>query len=188
MSGTPEPTLLTDLFRTRERTILLTEVLDRTSCTVQEITDATGITKGLVSRFLALLARERILARDGRTYRIVPSALTRQIKILLNISRARAVVSLPAWARGIGLYGSWADGTNTRESDLDLWIAVGTMPDELAVAAQERAWKKTCSCDLHLLILTPEKLNALKTGDKPFFTSFERVAIILEGTGYDQAR
>lgn len=187
MSGTPEPDLLPDLFRTRERVILLTSILDRESCTVQEIADATGITKGLVSRYLALLAREGILAREGRKYRLRLTALTRQIKILINIGRARTIISLPAWARGIGLYGSWAGGTNTKESDLDIWIAADALPDEITVAALEREWRKNCSCELHLLILTPEKLNAMKTGDKPFFSSFARAAITLGGTGYDPA-
>jgi predicted nucleotidyltransferase len=187
MIGTPERDLLPDLFGTRERVALLSDILDRESCTVQEISDATRITKGLVSRYLALLAREGILVREGRRYHLRLTAMTRQVKILVNISRARTIVSLPAWARGIGLYGSWASGTNTKESDLDIWIAASVLPDELVVAALERFWKKKCSCELHLLLLTPEKLKAMKTGDEPFFSSFERTAITLGGTGYDAA-
>lgn len=186
MTGTPELNLLSDLFRTRERVTILAYTLDRTACTVQEIADATGITKGLVSRFLALLAREGILVRDGRGYRLLTTVLTRQIKILININRARSIISLPPWARGIGLYGSWAGGTNTTESDLDIWITADTLPEQLVIASLERTWRKNCSCELHLLILTPEKIQALKTRDQPFSASFLRSAITIEGTGYDQ--
>lgn len=185
MSSTPEENLLTALCKTGERVTILSCALDRPACTVQEIADVTGITKGLVSRYLALLAAQGILERDVRGYRLRSTALTRHLKILLNIGRVRSVITLPAWAKGIGLYGSWADGTNTTESDLDIWILADTLPPQLTIASLERDWKKKIPGELHLLILTPEKITALRNQDKPFLHAFMRGALTLEGSGYD---
>jgi predicted nucleotidyltransferase len=178
--------MLTDLFRTEEREKILACTLDRPACTVQEIADATGITKGLVSRYLASLAARKILIREERTYHLQYTAMTRHLKKVLNIERLRSVITLPAWAVGIGIYGSFAQGTNTRESDLDLWVRVRELLPEFSVAAAEREWSKKLTAEVHVLVLTPEKIRALSENDKPFWQSFARDAIVLEGTGYDK--
>jgi predicted nucleotidyltransferase len=178
--------MLTDLFRTEEREKILSCTLDRPACTVQEIADATGITKGLVSRYLASLAGRGILARDGRTYHLQYTAMTRHLKKILNIERLHAAIPLPAWADGIGVYGSFAQGTNTIKSDLDLWVRVRDLPPELTGATAEREWSKILNLEIHLLILTPEKIHSLAETDKPFWQSFTLDAIVLEGTGYDR--
>jgi len=178
--------MLTDLFKTKERETILACTLDRPSCTVQEIADATGITKGLVSRYLALLATRKILGRDGRTYSLQYTPMTRHLKKLLNIERLRGVISLPGWAEGIGVYGSFAEGTNTEESDLDIWVTTRTLQPELTIARVEREWGKALSADVHLLVLTPEKIRTLAESDQPFYRSFAKNAIVVEGAGYDR--
>jgi len=186
MTRTPEQDLLPELFKTRERVAILTAVLESPACTVQEIAGATGITKGLVSRYLSMLAEKEILTREGRGYRLRSGALVRQVKILINTGRAGAILKLPAWAKGIGMYGSWAGGTNTKESDLDIWITADLLPPPEVVASLEREWKQKLQVDLHLLILTPEKIRVLREQDKPFLSSFDREAITLEGSEYER--
>jgi predicted nucleotidyltransferase len=178
--------MLTDLFRTKERETILACTLGRPSCTVQEIADATGITKGLVSRYLALLADRKMLARDKRTYKLQYTPLTRHLKKLLNIERLRSVISLPGWAEGIGLYGSFAEGTNTEESDLDIWVWTKSLQPELTIARLEREWGNALSAEVHLLVLTPEKIRTLAESDQPFSRSLAGNAIVLEGVGYDK--
>ena len=107
---------LSALFRTGERITLLRAALNVPACTVQQITSKTGLSKGLVSPYLALLARDGLLAKNDRTYHLKFSPLTVAIKRLLNIDRITAVGKKPVWSSGIGLYGSWAEGTNTEES------------------------------------------------------------------------
>ncbi len=117
------------LFRSEERITLLRTVLTTPACTVQQITTKTGLSKGLVSPYLALMEREGILGRKGRTYMLKFSPLTVAVKRLLNIDRIAAVFIKPAWASGNGLYGSWAEGTNTEEeSDVDLWVFCKDLP------------------------------------------------------------
>lgn len=180
--------MLTELFRTEEREKILAVTLDRRTCTVQEIADATGITKGLVSRYLASLAARGILVRKERTYILQYTAMTRHLKKILNIERVQAAIALPAFATGIGMYGSYAQGTNTRDSDLDLWVRVLQLPEERAVAQAEREWSKNLNAEVHVLVLAPEKIAVLREHDTPFWQSFVKDAFVLEGSGYEQDR
>lgn len=179
---------LSALFRTTERITLLCTALTVQACTVQQIAGKTGISKGLVSQYLALLEREGLLARkDDRTYRIIPSARSAAIKRLLNIDRVTGVFKKPAWALGTGMYGSWAEGTNTEESDLDLWIFVKEPPAGTAVAEAERTVSRALSVEVHILVLSGEKMDRMKKNDDPFYRMFTRQSITLEGESPEAA-
>jgi len=176
---------LSALFRTAERISLLHAALNVLTCTVQQITAKTGLSKGLVSPFLALLEREGILQRKDLTYHLVFSPLTVAIKRLLNIDRITVVAKKPVWASGIGLYGSWAEGTNTEESDIDLWVYTKTLPTGIMVAELERDISRELSAEVQVLVLTREKINGMKDSDEPFYRSFVKQSITLEGDSPD---
>jgi predicted nucleotidyltransferase len=172
---------LSALFRTRERVALLRATLLVPACTVQQIATKTGLSKGLVSPYLSLLEREGLLERTGRMYRLALSPVTVAVKRLLNTDLVASVFHKPAWALGIGIYGSWALGTNTEESDIDLWVYVKTLPKGVMVAELERKVSRAVSAEAHLLVLTKEKISHLKDADEPFYRSFVQQAITLEG-------
>jgi predicted nucleotidyltransferase len=178
---------LSALFRTTERITLLRSALTQQACTVQQIAGKTGISKGLASQYLALLEREGLLARKDRTYRVIPSARTAAIKRLLNIDLVTGVFKKPAWALGTGMYGSWAEGTNTEESDLDLWVFVKELPAGTAVAEAERTVSRALSVEVHLLVLNWEKMDSMKKNDEPFHRLFTRHSITLKGESPDAA-
>ena len=101
---------LSALFRTGERVILLRAALLVPACTVQQIAAKTGLSKGLVSPYLALLEREGLLERTDRTYRLKFSPVTVAVKRLLNIDLVAAAFKKP----GMGIrywdlreLGSW---------------------------------------------------------------------------------
>ena len=175
------------LFRTKERLILLRAALSVSTFTVQQIAARTGLSKGLVSPYLALLKHEGLLMRINRTYQIKTSALTVAVKCLLNVALVSPVYKKPSWAYGIGMFGSWADGTNTDESDLDLWVFTGTLPSGIMVAELERHVSRSLSAQVHILILTREKIAAMKNSDEPFYRSFVKQSITLEGDSPDTA-
>lgn len=150
-------------------------------CTVQQIAGKTGISKGLVSPYLALLEREGLLTRQDRIYRVNTTVWSTAVKRLLNIDLVSGVFKKPTWALGIGMYGSWAEGTNTGESDLDLWIFVQDTPGSIAVAEVERVVSKALSSEVHILVLNREKIDRMKNSDEPFYRLFTRQSITLEG-------
>jgi len=172
---------LSALFRTKERLILLRAALTVPACTVQQVAGKTGISKGLVSQYLALLEHEGLLTRQDRLYRIHNSARTVAVKRLLNINQVLAVFKKPAWALGIGMYGSWAEGTNTETSDLDLWVFTKDPPPGIAVAGVERTVSRALSAEVHILVLNREKMAGMKKSDEPFYRLFSRQSITLEG-------
>jgi predicted nucleotidyltransferase len=183
-----QPHDLSALFRTPERITLLSIALTQHACTVQQVAGKAGISKGLVSQYLALLEREGLLARnDDRTYRVIPSARTAAIKRILNIDRVLAFFKKPAWALGTGMYGSWAEGTNTEESDLDLWVFVKKAPAGTAVAETERTVSRALSVEVHLLVLNREKAENMKKTDEPFYRLFSRQSITLDGESPEAA-
>lgn len=168
-----------------ERITLLRAALNVPACTVQQITSKTGLSKGLVSPYLALLAREGLLEKNDRTYQLKFSPLTVAIKRLLNIERITAAGKKPAWAFGIGMYGSWAEGTNTEESDIELWVYAKTLPTGIMVAELERDISCALSAKVHVLVLNREKIAGMKDADEPFYRSFVKQSITLEGDSPD---
>jgi predicted nucleotidyltransferase len=176
---------LSALFRTAERITLLRAALLVPTCTVQQMTEKTGLSKGLVSPYLALLEREGLLVRNDRTYRLEFSPVTVAIKRLLNIDLLAAAFKKPAWACGTGIYGSWAAGTNIEESDVDLWVYVKILPSGLMVAKLEQEVSQKVSAEVRVLVLTPEKMAGLKRSDEPFYRSFVKQSITLEGESPD---
>lgn len=175
------------LFRTPERLTLLRAALEVPACTVQQIADRTGLSKGLASQYLALLEGEGLLVRKDRSYRLKNSARTIAIKRLLNIDRVQEVFHKPVWALGTGMYGSWAEGTNMETSDLDLWIFTQDLPAGTAVAEAERTVSRALSVEVHILVLTPEKMAGMRTTDKPFYRLFTRQSVTLEGDSPEAA-
>jgi len=178
---------ISTLFRTEERLILLRAALSASTFTVQQIATRTGLSKGLVSPYLTLMKQEGLISRIDRTYQIKISALTVAIKRLLNVDLVSSVYKKPAWAYGIGMFGSWADGTNTDESDLDLWVFSGTLPSSIMIAELERHVSRSLSVQVHILILTREKIAAMKNSDEPFYRSFVKQSITLEGDSPEYA-
>jgi predicted nucleotidyltransferase len=176
---------LSELFRTSERITLLRAVLNQPACTVQQVAGKTGISKGLVSKYLAMLEYQDLLSRQDRVYHLNTTARTSAIKRLLNVDLVLCVLNKPAWASGIGMYGSWAEGTNTEESDIDLWISTETLPSGILVAELERDISHKISTEVHVLVLTPGKIAGMKRSDEPFYRSFVKQSITLEGDSPD---
>lgn len=169
------------LFRSEQRITLLRSILTISSCTVQQIAVKTGLSKGLVSPYLSLLEREGMLERKDRLYMLKFSPLTIAIKRLLNIDLVSHVFKKPVWASGAGMYGSWSEGTNTEESDVDLWVYCENLPSGVMVAELEREVSRSLSLEVHVLVLTGEKMASMKRSDEPFYHSFLRQSITLEG-------
>jgi predicted nucleotidyltransferase len=172
---------LSALFRTKERLALLRAALTVPACTVQQIAGKTGISKGLVSQYLALLEHHDLLTRKDRMYHANNTAWTAAVKRLLNIDLVRGVFHKPAWVLGIGMYGSWAEGTNMDESDLDLWVYIAEPPGGIAVAEVERTISRALSVEVHILVLSREKITGMKKSDEPFYRLFTRQSITLDG-------
>ena len=89
---------------------------------VTEVAKISKTSKASVSLTVKRLTKEGII-RDWHVNMADPR--TRALKILINIddiTKVGMVAKLKPHALGIGIYGSWAKGTNTEASDIDIWI------------------------------------------------------------------
>jgi predicted nucleotidyltransferase len=173
--------MLTALFKTEERVKVLSYIMFRRAFTVAEISRITGITKGLVSRYLRFLEKRKLLLREGRKYSPRDGAQARAIKLLLNLERLDLSALNLDFARSLGLYGSWARGTNYYDSDLDLWIEAESLPPEKELARLQRDLSLQVGSEVNLLVLTPEKLERLKGEDPPFYSSLVMNSVTMKG-------
>ena len=175
--------MLSELLSSEERIWLLRYALTTSPVTVTEAARAAAVNKGLASRYLAILAGDGYLERDGRDFSWIDNPKTRSLKAFLNVEALYKKIALPEWAIGIGLYGSWSTGTNTSESDLDLWVLVEEISPEteLEVARLERDLSAAMGCEVTILVLTRDKLASLREEDPPFYMSLMRETKTLEG-------
>lgn len=169
-----------ELFSSPQRIKILEFVLYRETSTVTIVSKELSVSKGLVSQFLAHLQKTGILYSD-KGYHPTNHVLTRVIKIFLNINRIDInKIKKKSFIKGIGLYGSWAHGTNTVYSDLDIWIKVDSYPDEKELAHLVKTLRQMTHADVQLLVLTPQKLDQVKK-DEPFFSSLFNGSLSLWG-------
>jgi predicted nucleotidyltransferase len=180
--------MLTELFKTEERARILRYVMFRSAFSVAEVSRATGVTKGLVSRYLRLLVEHGLLQKEGREYSPLDGAHSRAIKLLLNLERIDLSALSLGPVRGLGLYGSWARGTNHQESDLDVWIRADGLPAESYLARLQKDLSQQAEGEVNLLVLTPEKLERLKREDPPFYDSLVMNSVTLIGEPIEEYR
>lgn len=171
--------MLNKLFSSKKRINILEHVLYRESVTVVKVSEELSLSKGFVSEYLSFLHKNKILHRN-KEYFPIDSYITRTIKRLLNINRIKVTKIKKPFIKGIGIYGSWAHGTNNIYSDLDIWIKTDYYPDEKELAFMVKNLRDMVHTDVQLLVLTPNKIDQLKK-DKPFYSSLYHGSIVLWG-------
>ncbi|WP_332449210.1 nucleotidyltransferase domain-containing protein [Methanoculleus sp.] len=85
------------------------------------------------------------------------------------------------------MYGSYAEGANTADSDLDLWVLVDEYTPDLDILAArvEKGASAAAGMETKLLTLTPEGLSDLRETDQPFYTGLIRSSVTPGGSSID---
>lgn len=175
--------MLSDIFSSNKRITILEYVLYQDSITVSTVAKELSLSKGFVSTYLLLLYKKGIL-RKGKGYQPTDIPQTRIIKLLLNVNRIDLSKIKKPFIKGIGLYGSWANGTNTILSDLDIWIKTEKYPDEKELAILSKILREMLHTEIQLLVVTPQKLEQIKK-DTPFYSSLRYTSRLLWGEPID---
>ena len=171
--------MLSKLFSSKKRIKVLEYALYRDAINVTKVSKELSLSKGFVSEFLSTLYENKILYKN-KCYHPTNNPLIRGIKILLNINKIDISKVKRPFIKGIALYGSWANGTNMIDSDLDIWIKTDNYPNEKDLAFLSKTLRKMAHAEIQLLVLTPEKIKQLKE-DKPFFNSISYQSFLLWG-------
>ncbi len=177
--------MLTELFKTKERVGILSYIMYQQNFTVNNVSNGTGVTKGLVSRYLRFLHEAGLLTKSGKSYAPLDCAHTRAVKLLINLNKISMKKLDLKWATGIGIFGSWAQGTNSYESDLDIWVKVDMYPTEYQLAHLQGDIHEMTGVEVNMLVLTPEKLRSIRESDPPFYNSLLRTSVVLRGASID---
>lgn len=169
------------ILSTRERIKILKEVIfSNEPLSVNAIAATLKLSKGLVSKYFEILLKEGIVKKSNSKYIIIESPLTRGVKILLNISDIDIkIFKKYDFVKAVGLYGSCANGENTTESDVDIWIKVSDVSDEKIASLTSALSRKINK--IKPLFLTEDKLNKIKNEDELFYHSLSFGSITLYG-------
>lgn len=165
---------ISELLSTPEKERVLRRLLYSSSeASLRQTARQAGVSAGQVHKYLSIL-RKRKLA-TGKKLNDAPLVkvlrLTENVAQLENIDAVGLVRSKLAGVEGIGLYGSWAKGTNDEKSDVDLWVVVKKEPSDLAVAKTRRLLEEMSDQKVDLTILTPARLAKLKVSNPVFYSS-----------------
>jgi len=177
--------MLSKIFSTKQREKILDYMLSNPSggYRVRELSKNFEVSVGSVSQFLSLLKKNKILKRKGDVlYVDIKNPLTKALKISLNVSKIEiaSLKKIPGLL-GIGLYGSWANGTNKEDSDIDIWVKIKEKVGEEFVARASRQLNNRMKRKVQLLILDPEKVGGLKKDDPIFYYSLVYGSVVMYG-------
>ena len=139
------------------------------------------LSKGLVSMYMDILAREGVVKRAGSKFLMNHNAsFVKGIKVLLNLSAidTRILKKYP-FIEAVGLYGSCAKGENTEDSDADMWMRLGDVAESKQAALAAHLRKKIRN--VKPLFLSAEKVKELKAKDELFYHALSFGSITLYG-------
>ncbi|MCD6372507.1 MAG: nucleotidyltransferase domain-containing protein [Thermococcus sp.] len=176
-----------ELVSTPERIKVLRYVLERHRVGVEETARATGLSKGLVSKTLRLLVEYGMAEKSGRSFRILNVPKTRELKRFINfLFLSKKLEPLKEeWTLALGIYGSFATGENTPESDLDVWVFVKRLSIAKSASLKKKIEKAT-EREANLLVLTPERLRKLRDEDPVFYYSLAYGSMVIWGEGLER--
>lgn len=172
------------LLSTPERAKVLKHILAETEALkVEKTAKELNISKGMVSQFFRILLDCNILEKkEGKVFTNFQNYKTTELKRFLNVSELDvSELKKIKEAIGIGVYGSYVSGTNTKESDLDVWIKTKKHPSEKKIAEIQGEIRRKKGHKIQILVMNAEKIERLKKSDPIFFYSLAYGSVLLWG-------
>ena len=163
---------------------LLEFVLDNPTAEikVRELARRLDLSPAYVSKTLKVLRNEGIVKNNKVD---LNAPIVKALKIFLNMKKLAEkgtidkIKSLNVISAGV--YGSWANGTNYEDSDLDIWIKVKKHPGEIKIASLVSEIRKSVETNVQMLVLTPDDVERLKKEDPTFYYSLAFGSIVICG-------
>lgn len=149
-----------------------------------EIVAATGVSRSAVNVAVRDLVKSGLIRRQarGRTgfYSADPAdRVVRQFKVWETTAQLVPILArLASVARRVVLFGSAAQGIDTAESDLDLFI-VG--PDKRPI--RQALAPSIGGRRIQVVVVTEQELASLKKEDSAFYAQVREGLVLLEGSG-----
>lgn len=149
--------------------------------TEKEISQQTGVKKSAVNLALRKLVKTNLIIRRkiGRSSLFKARSqdnLIREIKILNTIENLSPLVKkLKKISDKIVLFGSAADGTNTKDSDIDLFVLTSHPKIARNIINDSPLTEK-----IQLISKTPTEMIKINKKKSPFFSEIEKGRVLWE--------
>jgi predicted nucleotidyltransferase len=173
------------LLSTEERVNILRGIIYRNEqLSVGKVAKDTKLSKGLVSKYLNLLAKEGVLKRTTGKFQLQENLETKTLRIFLNLSYLHVdVLKRFKFVKSAGIYGSFAKGENREDSDIDMWLLISQAGEEQM--AKLTGELRRVFGNLKPLYLTLEKIRVLRKEDPVFYHSLIFGSITIYGGGIE---
>jgi len=156
---------LWELVSTPEREQVLARLLyESAPINLHKIARDAGVSPSQVHKYVGI-CKKRKMIKDNK---LADYPFVRALRVLENVIflEKAGLVSLIRSrikdAKGMGIYGGWAKGTNDENSDIDLWILVQRPLDDLESGKVRQALENRLARKVDLIFLTNEKIRQLK--------------------------
>jgi len=149
----------------------------------REVIRKTGISKGSANRILRRLTEIALLNRSEKGRMVFytlnsDDPFIKQMKILDNIWALRSATGmLKENARKIILFGSCAEGTDTSESDIDLFIL---SDKKINIMEHISDYNRISEKKISPIIVNIDEFIKMKKSDRPLFERIDRGIILWE--------
>ena len=160
----------------RKNQIILKELASKNDTYIREISENTAASPAQVHQAVKLfkklgfikekkLKNKKILSLDSS------NLLLGKIRQLINTNEMLKHSSFKELKKqgSVGIYGSFAAGKDTPESDIDLWIYINDRVDAIELKNIARKIETDFKKEVKLLVLTDKKIKDLKENDPEFY-------------------
>jgi len=143
----------------------------------REIVRRTGVSVGSVNQILKKLHEIGLVEKDkrGRTnfYKMnLKSPISRQLKVLFNVSALDDLVcKIREGSERIVLFGSCAEGTDVKNSDIDLFVFTSNVE---TVQRKISRYEERLDKRISLIVVDSSGLAKMKSKDKPLYERISR--------------
>jgi len=147
----------------------------------REVLRLTGVSKGSANNILRLLTNKGLLSKStkGRMvfYRLnSDDAISKQFKILRNTFALKDLIdSLKSYSKKIILFGSVSQGTDTQESDIDLFVLSS---EKEGVRREISNFNKKLARKINPIVVNGNELVKMEKGDRPLYENIDRGIVL----------
>jgi predicted nucleotidyltransferase len=170
------------------------ELLFSESASVRDLAKKANCSPAKITQFTTLYSKSNLVVlRNDKNRKFIAinksNPLTRELITLVYINKildSKAFSLLKKISRSIGVYGSVADGTVDRQSDIDLWAIASKRMGLIEVGKMKQQMTKELGREVSLRFFTMEEVKKLKLNDKIFYNELEYKSKILHGSGFGE--
>jgi predicted nucleotidyltransferase len=128
-------------------------------------------------------AKEKKVKNRKTVYLKRDNALLKKIISLINISDLAANRNFRRLRKigKVGVYGSFASGEDTRESDIDLWVYPLKKASSNELREITRGIEKDFEIEVRLLVLNDSKIRDLRDKDPEFYYRLKLTSVFEDG-------